>query len=64
MVKKELWKHQNMGFQFNKRHNIFVAGLTGTGRNSYSYLVAKEFAEKEIHQRIGVMYTISKPKIT
>ena len=29
-----------------KGYNIFVAGLTGTGRNSYSYLVAKEFAEK------------------
>lgn len=29
-----------------KGYNIYVSGLTGTGRNSYSYLVAKEFAEK------------------
>lgn len=29
-----------------KGYNIFVSGYTGTGRNSYSYLVAKEFAEK------------------
>ena len=28
-----------------KGYNIFVSGLTGTGRNSYSYLVAKEFAK-------------------
>ena len=28
-----------------KGYNIFVSGLTGTGRNSYSYLVAKKFAE-------------------
>ena len=31
-----------------KGYNIYVSGLTGTGRNSYSYLVANEFAtEKE-----------------
>jgi len=29
-----------------KGYNIYVSGLTGTGRNSYSYLVASEFAEK------------------
>ena len=29
-----------------KGYNIFVSGLTGTGRNSYSYLVAREFAKK------------------
>lgn len=29
-----------------KGYNIYVAGLTGTGKNSYSYLVAKEFAKK------------------
>ncbi|NLW39656.1 MAG: AAA family ATPase, partial [Tissierellia bacterium] len=29
-----------------KGYNIYVSGLTGTGRNSYSYLVAKDFAEK------------------
>lgn len=31
-----------------KGYNIFVSGLTGTGRNSYSYLVAKEFASKKV----------------
>lgn len=30
-----------------KGYNIYVSGLTGTGRNSYSYLVAKEFAKKK-----------------
>lgn len=30
-----------------KGYNIFVSGLIGTGRNSYSYLVAKEFAAKK-----------------
>lgn len=29
-----------------KGYNIFVTGLTGTGRNTYSYEKAKEFAEK------------------
>lgn len=30
-----------------KGYNIYVSGLAGTGRNSYSYLVAKEFAKKK-----------------
>lgn len=30
-----------------KGYNIYVSGLTGTGRNSYSYSIAKEFANKE-----------------
>jgi len=30
-----------------KGYNIYVSGYTGTGRNSYSYLVAKEFAENK-----------------
>lgn len=30
-----------------KGYNIFVSGATGTGRNSYSYLVAKEYAKKK-----------------
>ncbi|MFA5577584.1 MAG: ATP-binding protein [Tissierellaceae bacterium] len=29
-----------------KGYNIYVSGYTGTGRNSYSFLVAKEFADK------------------
>ncbi|RKD30086.1 Lon protease family protein [Thermohalobacter berrensis] len=30
-----------------KGYNIYVSGVTGTGRNSYSYSIAKEFAEKK-----------------
>lgn len=30
-----------------KGYNIFVSGVTGTGRNSYSYLVAKEYAKNK-----------------
>ena len=30
-----------------KGYNIYVSGLTGTGRNSYSYLVAKEFSRNK-----------------
>ena len=30
-----------------KGYNIYVSGMTGTGKNSYSYLVAKEFAKKK-----------------
>ncbi len=30
-----------------KGYNIYVSGLTGTGKNSYSLLVAKEFASKK-----------------
>lgn len=30
-----------------KGYNIYVSGLAGTGKNSYSYIVAKDFAEKK-----------------
>lgn len=30
-----------------KGYNIYVSGLSGTGKNSYSYIVAKDFAEKK-----------------
>ena len=30
-----------------KGYNVFISGLTGTGRNTYSYLVANEFAKKK-----------------
>lgn len=30
-----------------KGYNIYVSGLSGTGKNSYSYIVAKEFAENK-----------------
>ncbi len=30
-----------------KGYNIYVSGFIGTGRNSYSYLVAEEFAKKK-----------------
>lgn len=35
------------GLAINRKgYNIYVSGLTGTGRNSYSILVAEEFARK------------------
>lgn len=30
-----------------KGYNIYVSGLTGTGKNSYSYLVAKDFSKNK-----------------
>ena len=30
-----------------KGYNIYVSGLSGTGKNSYSYIMAKEFAKKK-----------------
>ncbi len=30
-----------------KGYNIYVSGLAGTGKNSYSYIVAKDFAKKK-----------------
>jgi lon-related putative ATP-dependent protease len=46
-----------------KGYNIFVTGLTGTGRNSYSYLVAKEFAErKKTPKDWCYVYNFKKPK--
>lgn len=30
-----------------KGYNIYVSGITGTGRNSYSYLVTKEFSKNK-----------------
>ncbi|MBU5438494.1 AAA family ATPase [Tissierella sp. MSJ-40] len=45
-----------------KGYNIFVAGLTGTGRNSYSYLVAKDFADKKNTPRDWCyVYNFKKP---
>lgn len=35
------------GFSIKKKgYNVFVSGITGTGRNSHSYSIAKNFAEK------------------
>lgn len=31
-----------------KGYNIYVSGLSGTGRNSYSYIVAKDFAREKM----------------
>jgi lon-related putative ATP-dependent protease len=46
-----------------KGYNIFVSGLTGTGRNSYSHLVAKEFAnKKEIPRDWCYIYNFKEPK--
>lgn len=36
------------GLSINRKgYNIYVSGLTGTGKNSYSFLVAMEFASKK-----------------
>lgn len=43
-----------------KGYNIFVTGITGTGRNSYSYSVAKDFAKKKRLLMTGVMFIILK----
>ena len=46
-----------------KGYNIFVSGLTGTGRNSYSHLVCKEFAnKKEIPRDWCYIYNFKEPK--
>lgn len=46
-----------------KGYNIFVSGLIGTGRNSYSYLVAKEFAYKKAPPRDWCyVYNFKNPK--
>lgn len=46
-----------------KGYNIFVTGLTGTGRNSYSYLVANEYANKrEAAKDWCYIYNFKKPK--
>ena len=47
-----------------KGYNIFVSGLTGTGRNSYSYLVAKEFAkELDSPKDWCYVYNFKNPKV-
>lgn len=44
-----------------KGYNIYVSGFTGTGRNSYSYLIAKEFAkEKPIPKDWCYVYNFKK----
>ena len=46
-----------------KGYNIFVSGLIGTGRNSYSYLVANEFAKKKsVPMDWCYVYNFKKPK--
>ncbi len=46
-----------------KGYNIFVSGLTGTGRNSYSYLACKEFADKkELPRDWCYVYNFREPK--
>ncbi len=40
-------KALNFGLSIKKKgYNIFVSGITGTGRNSHSYSIARSFAEK------------------
>mgnify|MGYP000859432430 FL=1 len=52
------------GLTINRKgYNIFVSGSTGTGRNSYSYLVAKSFADKkEIPNDWCYVYNFRKPE--
>ncbi|EOC99546.1 Lon protease family protein [Caldisalinibacter kiritimatiensis] len=46
-----------------KGYNIFVSGVTGTGRNSYTYSVAKEFArEKHAPDDLCYVYNFEKPE--
>lgn len=45
-----------------KGYNIYVSGLAGTGKNSYSYIVAKEFAKnKNIPRDWCYVYNFNKP---
>lgn len=45
-----------------KGYNIYVSGFTGTGRSSYSYLVAEEFVKKkEIPKDWCYVYNFKKP---
>ena len=52
------------GLTINRKgYNIYVSGLTGTGRNSYSYLVAKSFADKkEIPNDWCYVFNFRKPE--
>lgn len=44
---KRAMKALKFGLSINRKgYNIFVTGIGGTGRNSYSYSIAKEFAER------------------
>ncbi|KGG80251.1 ATP-dependent protease [Caloranaerobacter azorensis H53214] len=44
---KRATKALKFGLSVKKKgYNIFVTGITGTGRNSYSYSVAKDFAKR------------------
>jgi lon-related putative ATP-dependent protease len=46
-----------------KGYNIFVSGITGTGRNSYSYSIANEFAnKKKIPDDWCYVYNFKKPE--
>lgn len=45
-----------------KGYNIYVSGLAGTGKNSYSYIVAKDFAKKKLSPDDWCyVYNFSKP---
>lgn len=46
-----------------KGYNIYVSGLGGTGKNSYSYLVAREFANnKKLPKDWCYVYNFKKPE--
>ncbi|HZK32983.1 MAG TPA: ATP-binding protein [Tissierellaceae bacterium] len=45
-----------------KGYNIYVSGLSGSGKNSYSYIVAKEFAKKQNTPKDWIyVYNFNKP---
>lgn len=45
-----------------KGYNIYVSGLAGTGKNSYSYIVAQDFAkDKETPKDWCYVYNFNKP---
>ena len=45
-----------------KGYNIYVSGLSGTGKNSYSYIVAKDFANKKsVPKDWCYVYNFAKP---
>lgn len=57
-------KALNFGLSIKKKgYNIFVTGITGTGRNSHSYSIAKKFAEKrETPSDWCYVYNFKKPE--
>lgn len=60
---KRATKALNFGLSINRKgYNVFVTGITGTGRNSYSYSLAKKFAKgKYVPSDWCYVYNFDKP---